>query len=306
MKKYNVLALGANGFLGRAFINAVSVNNKVLAFDRNEMNCYADNKNVTTIVGDFTDNALIDKLVARTDYVIHMISSTYPSDNTSQIFDDIRDNITPSVYLLESMVRHGTKKILFFSSGGTLYGETGNRINTIESILNPCCGYGIQKATIEAYIGLYSRYYEIDYKIVRISNPYGIGQDKKRTQGIIPILINKLLTDEPICIYGDGSNERDYIYINDLTNGLEKAFYYSGQARVFHLGYGKYYTINQIIEKIEKSFGKKFKEITHIPQRKCDVNRSYLDFSVSQNELNWKPTCSIDKGIELLKQQMGV
>ena len=291
------LVLGAAGFIGKSLIKVLSEKHKVVAFDRVEAPEFEGNNNIISVVGDYASVTSFDEYLHDVDTVIHLVSTTVPCDDTAHIPDEIRDNVIPTVKLLEDMHRNGVNKIIFSSSAGAYYGETGDKINETYSLSDPCCSYGVQKAVIESYIRFYGKRYGMDYRIMRISNPYGWGQNPKKMQGLIPIFINKLLRNEPISVYGNGDNKRDYIFMPDLIDAIIKVLDYTGNCSVFNIGYGEYYTINEVISLIEEESGKQFTEISHLNSRFCDVKSSLVDMTESHKILGWKPKTNISDGI---------
>lgn len=291
------LIMGAGGFLGRSLCQELLNEYNIVAFDRffpEELRELSGC--IRLIEGNFVDTTDFSNILEGVDIVFHLISTTVPSEDTSAIDIEIIQNVVPTVRLLESMARVGTKEIVFFSSGGTVYGE-GKCAHKTSDELRPICGYGMQKRTIESYIEFYANYYGFGYKILRISNPYGIGQDPSKPQGIIPIYVYRLFNEMPITVFGDGNTERDYIHISDLMHQIHNLLEYSGEEHVFNLGTGKGHTINQIIELIEKFSGKDFIKIDYLPQRKCDVSKSVLDVNATNQATNWHPEISLEKGI---------
>lgn len=294
----NLLILGAGGFIGKAVVEKLSEQYPIRAFDRKIVDEFVKYNNVEMVVGNFADSKKFDQYLNGIDTVIHLISTTVPSDETANIPDEIEENVISTINLLESMVRCKVKNIVFASSAGTVYGETGDRVNTVKSPLNPKCSYGVQKCVIEKYLEFYARRYDINVKIMRITNPYGWGQDKNKAQGLIPIFINKFLTGEPITIFGDGSHKRDYLFITDLANAFLKVLEYQGDEHLFNIGYGEYYSINDIVHLIEDKMDGSFADIKYVKNRFCDVHSSYIDVNKTQKIINWHPTISVELGIE--------
>ena len=295
-----ILILGAGGFIGKSLVKTLSNDYHIKAFDKFPMPLFAKMDNVESIVGDFKDETLLPKMLDGVDLVIHLVSTTIPSDDTTSIPQEIEDNIIPTVNLLNAMVKFGVNNIIFASSGGTIYGDTDEAINTVEAAPNPSCSYGVQKVCIENYIKFFGYRYDMNYCIMRISNPYGVGQDNRKMQGLIPIAMRKLMNKEPITIFGDGTNMRDYIYIDDLVNCFKKVINYQGEDKMFNIGYGKYYSINEVLSLLENCLNTKFIDKVVMPQRMCDVHKSYLDFAIAQKELDWQPLVSVDEGIKKL------
>ncbi len=294
------MILGASGFIGKALSLKLAAENEIIAFGNYQSDELRGISNITNVVGSFAEIQDFSSLLEGVDSVIHLISTTTPNDNTEQIPLEIEENVIPTVKLLEDMVRCGTKKILFASSAGAIYGETGGEVNDITSAPNPYCSYGVQKAAIEMYLRFYGIRYGLDYRIMRISNPYGMGQDTKKMQGLIPIFVRKLINNEPITVFGDGMNMRDYIFLPDLIEGIVSVLKYAGKQRTFNLGFGKYYSIYEVIELIEKVGQKNFVSIYTTASRFCDVHQSYVDMKQCQSELNWSPGTELVEGIKLI------
>lgn len=299
-----ILVLGAGGFIGRSLCKELSKKYNVKAFDIFDIDELRNINNIEIIIGNFVTMEDFGKLLTGVDLVYHLISTTLPNDDTSNIPLEIEQNIIPTVKFLEAMVQNGVNDIVFASSGGTIYGETGNKKNGINDPLNPICSYGVQKKVIESYLQFYGVRYGLNYKIARLSNPYGLGQSQDKPQGVIPIFINRLFREEEIVIYGDGLNERDYIYLDDLVEGLIKVGEYQGQEHIFILGFGQVYSLLDIIEIIEKLSGKRFTNIQFRPKRFHDVSKTILDVSSSQQLLNWTPKVEMEHGISLIIQQL--
>lgn len=294
------LILGAGGFIGKALTKKISKFAKVIAFDQKNVDEFENNNNIEMICGDFTRMRNFDNLLKGVDIVYHFVCTTIPSESTDSIDVEIEENIIPTVRLLESMVKNNVNKIIFASSGGTVYGETGSHINQIDDQLNPICSYGVQKKVIEAYIDFYGLKYGMEYRIARMANPYGFSQNMNKPQGIIPIFINRVLEDKPITIYGDGTNERDFIYIKDLVTALIKLGSYEGSQNIFNIGTGRVYSLNEVIEFIAEITGKRDLHIIYEKPRTCDVTKTLLDVERTKIFLDWDCDVDIETGIRLV------
>lgn len=299
MKK--VLILGAGGFIGRRLCEKILQTDSVIAYDLKLPDTLINQSNVQCIKNDFTKENNFSCLLKETDLVYHLISTTLPSENTSEISEEIVNNVVPTVRLLEAIKNSKRKiKIVFASSGGTIYGETGDKKNKVTDPLHPICSYGVQKKIIEAYMEFYGVRHAIDYKIARISNPYGVGQNKCRMQGVIPILINRLILGESATIFGDGNSKRDYLYMDDLIEALLKLGQYDGSKKVFNIASGNVHTLNEVINIIQKELGKSFTYINYVPARSFDVSNTILDIEDTINTLHWNPSYSINDGIKAI------
>lgn len=190
---------------------------------------------------------------------------------------------------------HFKGKIIYASSGGTVYGDNSSLINE-KAATFPISDYGIQKLIAEKYLYLYGCQFGLDYSIARIANPFGIGQ-RIGAQGIIPVLIQNIYLEKEISIWGIGDIVRDYIYIDDLVLALEKLLFYKGPERIFNVGSGKGTSINQLIGNIEFLLNKKAK-INYFPERPNDVKSNILDISLMKKVLDWRPKVALHEGLK--------
>lgn len=292
-----ILILGADGFLGKAMVQKLALHYSVRAFDLSAMNDLRRISNVECVQGNYLEIRDYGELFKDVDCVCNFICTTAPKDQTSQIPNEIETNLIPLTVLLDNLIRYQIDNFMFVSTAGVIYGNSGLIKNNIDTPPNPICSYGVLKQTSEAYINFYNARYNKKFKIARLSNPYGIGQNIYKTQGIIPIFVNKILNEEEITIFGNGSNVRDYIYIDDAIDGLLSLLEYNGQQTVFHIANGTSVSTNDIVKLIEKSTGKNFKKINYAQKRICDVINSSIDTEASNIELNWTAKTDIYSGI---------
>ena len=150
MKK--ILVLGATGFIGKALVNNLKNDNYILAYGKEKPDCLLDSDNVKYIIGDLENENRLNDLVQDIDIVIHLACSAIPSDDTSLIEKEIKENVIPTIRMLEILKEQPKTRLIFASSAGTVYGESGDTVNTIYSPTEPNCSYGVQKIVIEDYI----------------------------------------------------------------------------------------------------------------------------------------------------------
>lgn len=296
------LVLGAAGFIGSNLCRELAKKYQVRAFDLCGLEELSYVDNIEVVYGDFVQMPDYMELLKGIDTVYFLICTTIPKDDTFQVSEEIEMNLIPLTRLLESVVKSHIDNFVFISSAGTVYGEGENDDKKREQdSLSPVCSYGVLKQVCEAYIQFYNNRYGKKYRIARVTNPYGWGQNKKKRQGIIPIFINRLLKGQEITVYGNGENVRDYIYMPDLIDALIHIGEYLGDISVFNVGYGKGYSTNQIIDIIESIADMKFNTICYSEKRFCDVMINDVDSSLLQNELKWRAKISLEEGIlELL------
>lgn len=292
------LVFGADGFMGKKMcLYLRKLGKEVKAFDISDMEDLRNDAGIECIQGNFQMIDSMPTLFDDVDEVYHFICTSIPQVGTKQIPQEIEINLIPLTRMLQIMHERNIEKFLFVSSGGTVYGNGDEK--SIGDKLEPICSYGALKQVSESYISLYNRIYGHHYNIARVSNPYGLGQHKYKTQGIIPIFINALLNNKPITVFGDGENIRDYIYVEDVIEALHIVCNYDKtDDAIFNIGSGESYSINQIIDIIEEELDQKFTAINHVDARSCDVDKNILNVVDSSNKLEWSPKTKLRDGIK--------
>jgi UDP-glucose 4-epimerase len=294
----NCLILGGNGFIGSHLLDKLlSENHHVRIFDKYNELYRPKNIKVDYHYGDFGNRVLVASALSDIDIVFHLITTTVPKTSNDDPIFDVQSNVIETLYLLEQCVAQKTKKIIFVSSGGTIYGMTERLPISEDCPTNPECSYGITKLTIEKYLALFSHLYGLDYTVVRPSNPYGSRQNPSGIQGVISVFLGRVIQDRPIEIWGDGETIRDYVFIDDLVNGIYVAAVKKTSSRIFNLGSGEGRSLNDIVQVISKVASCEVK-IDYKEKRLFDVSKIFLNISRAKEQLCWKPNTSLENGIE--------
>ena len=217
------LVLGGCGFLGSVVVrHLVAQGWNVRVFDKEGVDTWRLNSvfsKIDFMTGDFLNVA--DLAVAITDMptVLHFIGTTIPQSSMNDIHYDIETNVLPTVKLLELMREKPGQKLIYASSGGTVYGIAQQNRPLVETdSKEPISSYGVSKLTIEKYIQLFGHNFGLPYTVLRFANPYGESQYVGRPQGAVGVFLHKALRGEEIMIWGDGSVVRDYIYEADIAS----------------------------------------------------------------------------------------
>jgi UDP-glucose 4-epimerase len=232
-----------------------------------------------------------------------LICTSGPKYSNENILTDIDNNIYPTIKLLDACIRSKISRFFFVSSGGTVYGNT-SVISIPESHPNnPISAYGVHKLAIEKYVQLYNHLYGLDYSIIRISNPYGPKQMPFKPQGVIATFMALAMSNKTIELWGDGTVIRDFIYINDLIDAIEKIIEYKGSAKLFNIGRGEGISILTVIEKISKILDKNI-DIKRIPAEKHDASVNVLDISLLKKETGWIPCTKLEDGLKAVYYYM--
>jgi UDP-glucose 4-epimerase len=301
-----IVVFGGNGFIGRHLVTRLASGNpqaSVYVFDR--FSSYEEGKdapfskypNITIIPGDFFNRDAVNSVLLGADYVFHLISTTNPATSESDPFIDIDTNIRSSIELFELCVENKIKKVIFFSSGGAVYGNIDSDTINEETSPQPLSPYAIGKLTIEHYLRYFKRTHGLDYVIYRIANPYGPGQNIYGKQGVIPIFMHKYAMKEPITIYGDGLMKRDYIYINDLANMIVGSYDKKNEHEIYNIGSGKGTSINELVSTIEKHTNYIVKK-TYVDAPSTYIENSVLDTRRFNDEFSLEPTIGLEEGIK--------
>jgi len=297
---YLILIIGGAGFIGSNLTQLLSNHNyNITAVDQFAFEIQPDCKNVSFVQGNITDSNFLALLFRKSkfDIVIHLVSSLIPSSNYSD-FNSSRDlNTFSSFELMRQMEENNVKKIIFFSSGGTVYGNNKNDIIREDSRLLPENYYGFSKLLIEEYIQLQFRLNKLKFVIVRPSNPYGNGQKTHSKQGIIAVAMGKLINNEALEIWGDGSVIRDYLHVSDLCMAIYAIIKNDSWNKIYNIGSSEGVSINGIINIIEEVSQKKL-IVNYLSSRAEDVPRNVLDTTKIKNDTDWTPKIELRNGLK--------
>lgn len=296
----NCLVLGGAGFIGSHIVDALlEQEHKVRIYDRPRIdtgNLAESMAHIEYVSGDFTKASDITTILEGIDTVVHLVSTTIPASSNDVPVYDVETNIAGTVRLLELAKDAGVKKIVFASSGGTVYGEPLHIPIPETHPNNPICSYGITKLAIEKYLHLFHHLYGLDYSILRIANPYGERQNPSGGLGAITVFLWKVLHGEPITIWGNGEVARDYFHISDLVRAFVRVIEDATPSRIYNIGSGRAYSLNEILAVIQAVTGK-VPIVNYTPARKLDVPVNYLDITRANAELSWTPTITLEQGV---------
>jgi len=295
-----ILILGGCGFIGSHLaVTFLEDEHDVTIFDHvsaHISNIESIKNKIQLILGDFNDEKDLQKAVHGNEIVVHLISSVIASNALNQIVCDVKFNVIGSIKLFDICVKENVKKIIYLSSGGTVYGATPDIPIKENRLLNPINSYGVTKVAVEKYLVMYGYQYNLDYSIIRLSNPYGERQKPNTGQGVVATWLHKVKEKKPIEIWGDGSVIRDFIYIKDAVLGIKKAALTSDPVNVVNIGSGEGCSLNHLHSEIEKCVGKKI-DITYHAMRNIDVKENVLDVSLAKKSLNWSANISLQEGL---------
>ena len=303
-----VAIFGGGGFIGSAIADRLLKDGHELRiFERPRVEPYRkffDNERVEWLTGDLMSLHDMSSVIDGVDVVLHLISTTLPKSSNDDPIYDIQSNLVATLQMLNVMVSKHIRKIVFISSGGTVYGDPSYLPIDENHPTEPRVSYGITKLAIEKYLLMFQHLYGIKVNILRVSNPYGERQRVETAQGAVGVFLKKAIQNQPIEIWGDGSITRDYIYVGDVAEAFARAVNYNGLHSVFNISSGVGTSLNELIGMIERVLGREAVR-NYQSKRPFDVPISILDNSLGRQELGWEPKVKLNEGIIKTAQWMG-
>jgi len=210
---------------------------------------------------------------------------------------DFEHNILQPIKLIQVLLRSNCKKLVFTSSGGTIFGEPSVIPTAEEDYADePESPYGVAKKRLNELIKIMTKNSNLKYSILNLSNVYGPRQDPHGEAGVVSIFANKYLNDEEPIIYGDGEQTRDYIYVKDVVSALIKASTID-ENHFLNIGTGIETSVNDLANSMKSQFNSKINPI-YKPAREGELNRSVLNNTKAKKELDWKPEFNLDDGMK--------
>jgi UDP-glucose 4-epimerase len=296
----NITILGAAGFIGTNLTLKLAKNpeNNIQVVDEHYeyFNDCVDLCNVREKELAFDIQSDFSEVLKDQEQVYHLISTNNPTSSNKDIGQEITDNISISINILEACVKNRVKKIIFISSGGTVYGNATHYPICEDDITQPITTYGIQKLTIEKLLYLYHYVHGLDYGVIRLSNPYGPYQRPNGKLGVVTTFAYKALKREKLVVYGDGSVVRDYVFIDDAVEAIVNVANSEAKYKIFNFGSGVGTSIKDIIAILERTLGYAI-DVEYREKRSVDVPVNYLDISRYKSVFGENQVTSLDEGI---------
>jgi UDP-glucose 4-epimerase len=253
-------------------------------------------------------DAKVSELIARREpeVIFHLAAQVDVRVSVAEPALDAAVNIIGSINVLEGARQAGTRKVVFASSGGTIYGEPDpSELPVKESHpLNPLSPYGIAKRAVTDYLNAYRELYEIEYTSLALANVYGPRQDPHGEAGVVAIFAGRLLDGEPCTIFGDGGQTRDFVYVDDVVDAFVRAAE-RGSGLLCNIGTGVETSVNELYATMAEVAGGP-PEATRGPARMGELARSALDPARAKLHLGWTPWTDLRTGVtEVLRYFQG-
>jgi len=269
-----------------------------LLLDRNSI-LYSRLSKIEHVKGNLRDPSAVKQFVKPCRRVVLLGPHLLPSSSLQEI-EDVISWFGPSfVELLESCVAAEVEQFVFVSSGGTIYGETSSKSPITEShSLNSQCGYGAFCAFLEQLLRICNRHRGLSFTILRLGNPYGLLKPPNNEQGLIDHYIRSARARKPFTIFGDGSEVRDYIYIDDITRLLTHVFSSSHSNDTFNIGTGRGHTSLEVIGLTRERFALPEIPIVFSCRRPTDICRSILNMDKFAQTYGMRCSISLEEGLQ--------
>jgi len=295
-----IVVLGGTGFLGSHIANRLArePENEIIVVGRQRRSP----PGCREISLDVYSDAPLAWVLEGADACIHLVSDAVPATAEHAGVDGLARNLALAERVARACVENGVGRLLFSSSGGTVYG----RDVMLASESSPCRPiglYGVQKAAVEALLRAKLQQSPCRLMILRISNPYGTGQESQKAHGVIGRILHCLSTGESFTVWGDGSQVRDYIFVSDVAEAVVSALAYQGSDDVFNIGSGVGVSMSQLIALCEHVAGTSLRR-SYGPHPRYDVDRISLDVRSAAKELGWRPTTELINGLHTYFSQI--
>jgi UDP-glucose 4-epimerase len=304
------LVTGGGGFIGRELVRAllerghgVRVVNRSPPAGCGLANLLRAEWRIADLCDEAFDWAF---LLAGCSVVYHLAWTSLPASSNTAPARDLSENLLAGLRLLEAARVAGRPRIVFISSGGTVYGRARCLPIGEDHPTRPLCAYGISKLAMENYLTLYRELHGVESVVLRVANAFGPGQDPSRQQGAVAAFLRRAMAGLPLCIWGDGEVVRDYVHVSDVVAALiragEAALPANREDPVYNIGSGKGRSLNEVVAAIRK-LGLAV-EVAHEPARGFDVPANVLDYTRAADQLGWFPRASFADALEHMAREI--
>lgn len=298
MQTKSILLYGGDGFIGRAMASRLLADNvhfyivKKQSDKTTSSSSGYDNQKIS-----YTNWKQSVDLLPTISTIIYLASATTPASSANKPTIEGAQNLAPLLDVIESVQRYPDIRIIYISSGGTVYGNGNNSFKETDN-LSPLSYYGAGKVAAEIFLGTYSRTNKSPVTILRPGNIFGPGQYPKNSFGLIATLLKNHKNNMVTPIWGDGNSTRDYLYIDDFIEACMSVLSKQNQYSIYNLGSGHSYSVREIIDITSKVVGSKL-DIKYQSARNVDATNCALDIDKFKGMFDWKPVVSIETGIKM-------
>jgi nucleoside-diphosphate-sugar epimerase len=261
-------------------------------------------RSIEFIKADLADPGLCDDVVSGIQYVLHQAAVPSVPRSIQNPVGTHRSNVTATLNLLESCRKNKVRRFIYASSS-SIYGDTEVLPKREDMVPNPLSPYALQKFVSERYCQLYNQLFNLETLCLRYFNIFGPFQDpNSEYSAVIPKFIRKLLGREPLTVFGDGEQSRDFTYVENVVEANLRALEAAeAQGKVLNIGCGERITLNRLIRSLEEILGI-HATVNYVPPRAGDVRHSLADISQAKNILGYSPLVGVEEGLRRTVEAM--
>ncbi|MDO8688293.1 MAG: GDP-mannose 4,6-dehydratase, partial [Dehalococcoidales bacterium] len=294
--------------IGSNIVDRLSPDNNVFILDNFftgvMTNLVRSKERVTIIKGDIRDKELVNDTVAKVEYIFHLAAHVGNIRSLKDPYFDMDVNIRGMLNLMEACRNNPKLKRVVYSSSAAIYGEAKYLPIDEDHPLNPESPYAVSKMAAEKYAFAFYKVYGVPTASVRYFNAFGPRQDSSEYANAVSIFLSRTRQGEPLTIFGDGEQTRDFIFIDDIVNAnILAATHPAGVGQIFNIATGQATSINRIAEIIRQVSGKVI-PITYADSRAGEVTHSRATIEKAKKLLGYNPQTSLDEGLRLTWQAM--
>jgi UDP-glucose 4-epimerase len=293
------LVTGGAGFIGSKVAALLTEHGYDVVVLDNLVTGYRKNleplASVRLVEGDVRDDSLVLKLAEGADIIFHLAASVGNTRSIENPVEDSEVNIIGTLRVLEAARRAGVQKVVC-SSSAAIFGELKFLPIREDHPAEPDSPYGVSKLAAEKQCLAYAKLYEMEAICLRYFNVYGINQHYDAYGNVIPIFARRMLRNEPLTIYGDGEQTRDFVNVSDVATANLKAAQARGVSGAFNIASGESVTVNRLVGMMREASGIN-PEVGYVPSRRGDVRDSLADISAAREALGYAPLVNMSEGL---------
>jgi UDP-glucose 4-epimerase len=295
-----ILITGGCGFIGLNLIAFLKKNTRhhIMVLDNLSLGKreYLAGFDVNFVEGDIRDADIVKKMMKETNAVVHLAADTRVISSIENPAFNFDVNVNGTYNLLAMAKDHDVERFVFASTGGAIVGDAIPPVHE-GMVPKPLSPYGASKLCGEAYCSAFAGSYGMKTVSLRFSNVYGPRSFHKGS--VVAQFMKRILKKEPLKVYGDGEQTRDFVYVEDLCDAIESALRIDQGGNAYQLGTGVEISVNQLIEFMRNSIGEEYRiSVEYVAARQGEVKKNYCDISLSRKVLNYKPETVLSEGLK--------
>jgi len=303
MSEPRVLLLGGTGFLGTALARRlVREQWEVCVVGRRVVN--STMPGVVTRQASLDDVAMLRELLPTYRTVVHLASTTTPGSSAHSPVRETEENVLPALRLLEVLAEFEPVRLIYTSSGGTLYGNPAVLPVAEDQPLWPLSNHGVGKVAVEGFLRVYGRQHGDRVTILRPSNVYGPAQPLREGFGVIRTMLEYVRRGEAMEFWGDGETVRDFLFVEDWVEACWRVLAPEAAVGVYNVGVGEGCSLNSLRAVVERVTGRELR-VSWQPARAVDVRGVVLDSARLRAATGWAPQVTLEEGIRQMWESFG-